>query len=244
MIKAVIFDMYETLITHYESPLYMGKQIALDMGIAEDKFREIWNATDEDRTLGKKTLEEVIAEILRVNHSYSEELFEKIVTKRKLSKIECFQHIHSEILPLFRTLKALNIKIGLITNCYFEERDVIRESILFPYFDVVCMSCELGMKKPDVKIFENCMKELEVLPEECIYVGDGGCFELETAKSLGMHSIQATWYLKEEVRQQEKRKPEFLQAKKPLDIISELKSDLVDGVEVQKNLLYKLDILI
>ena len=60
MIKAVIFDMFETLITHYESPLYMGKQICADIGISEPRFREIWDTTDEDRTLGKKTLEEVI----------------------------------------------------------------------------------------------------------------------------------------------------------------------------------------
>lgn len=33
MLKGVIFDMYETLITFYESPLYNGIQIALDVGI-------------------------------------------------------------------------------------------------------------------------------------------------------------------------------------------------------------------
>ena len=58
MIKAVIFDMFETLITHFESPLYMAKQISEDMGISEQKFREIWDKTDDDRTLGQKTLEE------------------------------------------------------------------------------------------------------------------------------------------------------------------------------------------
>ena len=69
MIKAVIFDMFETLVTHYESPVYMGKQIANDIGITEPKFREIWDTTEDDRTLGKKTLEEVIEEVLRVNIS-------------------------------------------------------------------------------------------------------------------------------------------------------------------------------
>ena len=90
MIKAVIFDMFETLVTHYESPLYMAKQISSDIGITEQKFREIWNTTDDDRTLGKKTLEEVIEKSLKVNNRYSIELFEKIVNKRKASKVECF----------------------------------------------------------------------------------------------------------------------------------------------------------
>ncbi len=44
MVKAVIFDMYETLITLHESPLYFGSQMALDAGIEEEKFQEIWRA--------------------------------------------------------------------------------------------------------------------------------------------------------------------------------------------------------
>lgn len=225
MIKAVIFDMFETLVTHFESPLYMGKQIALDMGVAEQKFREIWDTTDDDRTLGKKTLEEVIEEALRVNDCYSTDLFEKIIQKRKQSKIECFKHIHPEIIPMFKALKEQNIKIGLITNCYYEERDVIKESIFWGYFDAVCMSCELGIKKPDIEIFQKCVKDLDVLPKECLYIGDGGSLELETALSFGMHPIQAAWYLKDGVNQPAKRKPGFLHAERPVDILESIYVD-------------------
>ena len=42
MIKAVVFDMFETLVTHFESPVYMAKQISNDIGITEEKFREIY----------------------------------------------------------------------------------------------------------------------------------------------------------------------------------------------------------
>lgn len=223
MIKAVIFDMFETLVTHYESPIYMAKQIASDIGISESKFREIWDTSDDDRTLGKRSFEDVIEEILRVNSCYSVDLFENIVAKRKQSKIECFEHIHSELLPLFSKLKEKNIKIGLITNCYFEERDVIRKSVFWDYFDSVCMSCEVRVKKPDTQIFKMSMNELEVQAEECLYVGDGGTFELETARALGMNPLQATWYFKDGVNQPAKRKQEFLQADSPLDIISEIK---------------------
>ena len=56
MIRAVIFDMYETLITLFESSLYMGEQIAEEIGISEMKFREIWNPTDYDRTICMRKL--------------------------------------------------------------------------------------------------------------------------------------------------------------------------------------------
>lgn len=225
MIKAVIFDMFETLITHYESPVYMGRQICEDMGISELKFREIWNTSDDDRTLGIRTLEDVIEEILRVNNCYSEELFNKIITKRRQSKIECFEHIHHEIIPLFQALHEKNIKIGLITNCYFEEKDAIEKSIFMDYFDSVCMSCELGVKKPDVRIFNICMENLGVEPEECIYVGDGGSYELETARFIGMHPVQAVWYLKGGVNQPSGRKKEFVQAELPMEIIERIVND-------------------
>ena len=64
MIRAVIFDMFETLITHYHSPLYFGAQMAEDAGIPEAKFQSLWRPTEQDRTIGKLTLEEVL-EIIR-----------------------------------------------------------------------------------------------------------------------------------------------------------------------------------
>ena len=219
MIKAVIFDMYETLITLFESPLYMAKQICADVGISEPVFREIWDVTDEDRTLGKKTLEEVIEAILRKNARYSEELFETVIEKRKRSRAECFEHLHPGIIPMLSAIKQKNIKIGLITNCYFEESEAIRGSLLFRYFDAVCMSCELGMKKPDPGIFQECIKALAVAPEECLYVGDGGSGELEAALAMGMNPVQAVWYLKEGTTQPVGRKEGFLHMESPMDIV-------------------------
>lgn len=142
MIKAVIFDMYETLITHYQSPLYFGKQMAADAGIPESKFRRLWDATESDRTVGKLTLEEVVEAILRDNGCYTEELFQKIVQRRIQVKEECFRHLHKEIIPLLSGLKQNGMKVGLISNCFSEEVVVIKKSVLFPYFDAVCLSYE------------------------------------------------------------------------------------------------------
>ncbi len=223
MIKAVIFDMFETLITHYESPLYFARQICADIGISEPVFREIWDTTDDARTLGQTTLEQVIEDILRTNDRYSGELFDMIIKKRRHAKQECFEHLHREILPMLDAIKKANLKIGLITNCYFEERDIIRESVLFPYFDAVCMSCELGLKKPQKEIFQKCLQMLDLRAEECLYVGDGGSHELEAAKACGMHPIQAVWYFKEENSMRNHRRSEFSPADSPLDILSEIK---------------------
>ena len=222
MTRAVIFDMYETLITHFNTPLYFGAQMAEEAGIPIEKFLPLWRSTEDDRTVGKLALEEVLSMILKENHCYSEALVNKMAEKRTATKVELFKHLHSEIIPMLQALKEKGILIGLISNCYFEEASVIRKSQLFPYFDGVYFSCEQGVKKPDEEIFRRCMKELLVQPEECVYVGDGGSYELETAKGLGMKAVQAVWYLKEGSGQPTGRMPEFPQAESPIEVLKYL----------------------
>ena len=219
MIKAVIFDMYETLVTHYECPLYFSAEIARDAGIPQERFQALWRPTDHARTVGEMTFEQVMEDILRDSGCYSEELMNRIVSKRKATKEELFRHLHQEIIPMLEQLKAQGLQIGLISNCFSEEAEVIRESVLFPYFDAPCLSYELGMKKPDHSIFRYCMERLSVEPQECLYVGDGGSYELETATQLGMKAVQALWYRKEGTSSPVQRKEGFPQAEMPGEIL-------------------------
>ena len=212
MIRAVIFDMFETLITHYKCPLYFGALMAADAGIPEKNFQTLWRPTESDRSIGKIRTEEVIEMILKENGCYTDELLEKIVQKRISTKEECFKHLHLEIIPMLTKLKEEGISIGLISNCFSEEAEVIRKSMLFPYFDKVCLSYEEGVQKPDEEIYRRCMAGLGVAPEECIYIGDGGSQELEAARDLGMNAMQAVWYM-------DNKKKDFFQLEKPLDVL-------------------------
>ena len=211
MIKAVIFDMYETLITHYECPLYFSAEMAKDAGISEENFRKIWRETETKRTIGKLSFEEVLERILKENNSYSEEKLRYIAAKRIHTKEELFCHLHKEIIPLLSALKERKIQIGLISNCFSEEAKV-KKIILYPYFDVPLLSYDEGLQKPDAAIFERCLERLQVFPQECLYVGDGGSFELEAAEKMGMKAVQAVWYVAQ-------RKAEFQQTESPLELL-------------------------
>ncbi len=119
----------------------------------------------------------------------------KSVDKRIWTKEETFRHLHEEIIPMLEKLKEKGILIGLISNCFSEEAEVIKKSILYPYFHASCLSYEEGLQKPDSAIFQRCMERLQVEAEECLYVGDGGSGELEAAQKIGMKAVQAVWYL-------------------------------------------------
>ena len=223
MIKAVIFDMYETLITLFNSRVYKGKQIAADMNIPEETFREIWDPSDDDRTLGNISFEEIIEKILRENNIYDRELYDRIILNRYTCSSEVFNHKHPEIIPMLKALKDKGIKTGLITNCYLEEKDAIIKSDLYDLFDAICMSCDVKLKKPDIRIYELCAGKLNVKPEECLYVGDGGSNELSAARTAGMKPLQATWYLRDGVGQPCGRMDEFDMAAAPMDVLKALK---------------------
>lgn len=228
MIRAVIFDMYETLITHYNSPLYFGTQIAADAGMTAEIFLKDWRDATYDRFIGKVSLEELLERIFRENQCYSEELINKVVEKRIAINEDCFRHLHPEIIPMLSSLKEKGILIGLISNCFPEEEAVIRKSVLFPFFDAAMFSSDQQVVKPDAEIYRRCMKALSVNSEECMYVGDGGSDELEAARDIGMKTAQAAWYLKEGTLQPAGRKHEFVQLERPLDVVDllEIKSKI------------------
>ena len=219
-IQAVIFDMYETLVTQFESPLYYGTQIAESLGLAPEIFLPGWRATGEARATGMMTFENVIETLLQEHGIYTPERHRQVVQTRTAIQADCFTHLHPEILPMLISLKERGIKIGLITNCFSEEAQLIRESGLFPFFDAPCLSWEVGVRKPHPAIFHACLEKLGIPAEHCLYVGDGGSQELEAARSLGLPAVQATWYRKADFeRLHAAIRPDFPQISAPMELL-------------------------
>ena len=194
MIKAVIFDMFETLVTLFEGRTYFGENIAADVGADPKEFRKAWHATEDDRTTGKLTIAEAAEKTLRLLDIYDEEKVNTIVRKRREALGDTFSGIPDSSEELLKELHNRNIKIGLITNAFSDERDFIRGCRLFPYFDAVRISYEEGLLKPDHSMYLSIMDELRAEPQECLYVGDGGSKELYAARELGMKAVQAAWF--------------------------------------------------
>lgn len=194
MIRAVIFDMFETLVTLFQGRTYFSENIAEDAGLDLTQFRKEWHATELDRSIGKMTIQEGIAYAFKKLGVYSEDLVAKIAQKRLDALGDTFSAIPPESIRLLRELKSRGIKIGLISNTFSDERDMIRASELFPLIDVPLISYEQGLYKPDPELYRRMIERLEVKPEECLYVGDGGSKELFAAREAGMRPVQCTWF--------------------------------------------------
>lgn len=194
MIKAVIFDMFETLVTLFVGKTYFSEDIAKDLGVPLQDFRREWHATEKDRTLGRLTMAEGVSIALKKLGIYSEENVKLICQKRLDALGDTFANIPQESIKLLQDLRQKGIKTGLITNTFSDERDLIRSSPLYPLFDVTMISYEQGLSKPDPAIYQRMLDALELSPEECLYVGDGGSRELYAARDIGMHALQCTWF--------------------------------------------------
>ena len=194
MIRAVVFDMFETLVTLFEGRTYFGEDIAKDLGADPAIFRKEWHSIEDERSVGKYSIEEGLELVLKRLGIYSKEKVELAAGKRRQALGDTFSAIPQETFDMLDMLKERGIKIGLITNTFSDERDMIRESRLFPYFDVALISYEQGILKPDQKLYGLMTEKLGVKPDECLYVGDGGSRELYAAREAGMHPLQCTWF--------------------------------------------------
>ena len=74
------------------------------------------------------------------------------------------------------------------------ERDVEswQQSPLRDRFDAVVFSYQLGVRKPDARIYERALEAIGVAPGDAIFVGDGGSDEHRGARALGMTTVLVT----------------------------------------------------
>lgn len=96
--------------------------------------------------------------------------------------------VNTELFEWIRQQRT-NYKTGLLTNIsrYSLEKRFTQE-YLTTYFDVQVVSGELGMEKPNPKIYEYALSQLGVEPAECIFIDDRQNY-LEPATNLGIHTI-------------------------------------------------------
>jgi putative hydrolase of the HAD superfamily len=81
--------------------------------------------------------------------------------------------LHDDAVPCLERLRAGGRRIGIITNgdLTFQQSKVERVG-LSPLVEQVIASGELGVAKPDRRIFEHACEVFDVAPAEAAYVGD------------------------------------------------------------------------
>jgi len=225
-IRAVIFDLYETLITEYSSGSRKVSRVSRDykelIGLPNNEFSKEWNNRQEMRMTGAfPNYFSVIKDIIeKQNLTYDEKVIGSLYRERVHEKSVPFHEITEEIIELLEGLTKKDIKLGLISNCTEEEVQSWKSCKLARYFDEVIFSYQVGYAKPDNRIYELACSRLGVKSNECIFVGDGGSNELDGASRYGMNAYHATWFIPDYISS---RITNYKKLKEPIDLFEELK---------------------
>jgi putative hydrolase of the HAD superfamily len=80
-------------------------------------------------------------------------------------------------------------KLAIISNITKDSLAFIRLHFRWlELFDVLSFSCEVGINKPDKKIYEACLHQLRISPNECLFVDDS-VENVDSAVIAGMNVI-------------------------------------------------------
>ena len=189
--KAVIFDLYGTLVGNFSLQAYnkVQEKMAKILGVPYPKFWQAMGETIKDRSLGNLSAEENIVEVCRRLGVKADraQIKQTVFLKDEFTRNSIIPE--PEVLEALDLLKRNNLRIGLMTNCNSAVPRFFPESPLAQYIDAPVFSCEEGIKKPSPRIYEIACERLKVEPQVCLYVGDGSDKELTTAAALGMLPI-------------------------------------------------------
>jgi len=118
--------------------------------------------------------------------------------------LEEIKHLYFECFPQYpksgveKTLETLHgvYKLAVISNSMSNlPRIFLEEYNLIKYFNVVIISGEVGVRKPNSEIFKLALRNLNVKPWEAVHIGDSLKEDIFGAKRVGMRAI---WIKSEE----------------------------------------------
>ena len=190
MLKAVCFDMFSTLADPGVAP---EKEESDLMGIPHEKWSAaMWeDGLCRDRGLGNITSLRGIIDRACENLSIPvDEATRQALTRVREERFRKMLTLMApEIVDTVRKLKDMGLKIGLVSNADVGDRLHWEESPVRPYFYDSIWSCDVGLVKPDPAIYRLSLEHLGVLPQEALFVGDGGSDELRGAKDVGLITV-------------------------------------------------------
>jgi FMN phosphatase YigB (HAD superfamily) len=196
--RAVVFDLYETLVTEFAPGWREGPTPAERLRVPLDDFDRVWRRRKRDRMTRVVDYRDVLREACSMagyaDH-WLDDVIEELHTTRLAAKAAPIVDVEPSILESLGRVRGLGLRIGLISNCSVEEVAAWDQSPLAALFDGVVFSYDVGHAKPEPAIYRLACQRLGVAPEETAFVGDGGSDELAGAARVGMSPYCARWFL-------------------------------------------------
>lgn len=98
--------------------------------------------------------------------------------------------LHDDALPTLDALDASGVRIGVITNGDLDfQQNKVEQLGLTPRIERLVASGEVGVTKPDARIFEVACERFGVAAQEALYVGDRLTTDAIGAARAGLRGV-------------------------------------------------------
>ena len=181
MIKAVFFDLGGVIVrTEYQAPRqHLAERLGMEY---EDIVKIVFESPSSAKaSVGEISTEEHWAEVTkRLRRPDSE-------TQTIRDEFFGGDIIDRELVDFLRSLRPRYF-VGLISNAWPDLRDYIIKQQFDDAFDHMVISAEVGVMKPEAKIYKIALEQAGVSPDEAVFVDDF-IQNIEGCEELGMRGI-------------------------------------------------------
>lgn len=204
-VKAVLSDIYTTLIDIKtdESDKDPYRRLASYL-----KYHGVYLSADElkwfffeKKALQKKQSKEaypeidyrrIWADILRENQyagSDAAAIVAGVVRLHRALTVEKIK-LYRGVYETLAGLKGDGYRLGIVSDSQVDHAyPELRMLGIFGFFDTVIVSSEFGYRKPDVRLFAECLSRLGVGSRESVYIGNDTFRDIKGARDAGMATV-------------------------------------------------------
>ena len=193
--KAVLWDLDDTLYSRVNAARQLMPGMFRQFLYCDKSDAFIEEAADYlmIKIPRNKTMHPDAFRALQEKYPFDKPLDMAVCTDYYYSHYRSFMKPFPEQLDVIRKLKTMGIKNAIVTNITPELLELQKKKVaalgIADLFDLILYSAELGIHKPDRRIFDHAAKELGVQNDACIFVGDDPNSDVAGALNAGMEVV-------------------------------------------------------
>jgi putative hydrolase of the HAD superfamily len=187
-VDAVLLDLYDTLArTHWGQ---LSERITAELGIEKRDLFRAYELTRPARAVG--TYGSVEGDMTAVVEAAGVDAAPALIDRLLRLEREFSEKgvdLWEDSLPVVRALRARGIKTAVLSNCSHSTRPIVDRLRLAEEFDEILLSFEVGVHKPDPRIYREALHRLgDVPPERAVFVDDQPAY-CDGAAALGIETF-------------------------------------------------------